>query len=225
MGSRRLPGAQITVVIADQDPMVRGLLAQRLNAEGDFAVLSVEADAENAIAAVTAVKPDILLTDILLPKVSWLHVAVSYRSVSTRPVLMCASFDHKQVLEELYRGSLGVWMKEDMGLLAECLRCVASGGYWNRTHEVFEIGSMIREVEREARDGSVRLTAREQEVMLLTSSGMTVHEISTRLKMREETVKRHLTNMSEKLGISSSSELARFVRESGLGSIAQGGQS
>jgi len=219
-----IAGSRITVVIADQDPMLRDVLSLVLRDQPDFAVLASDSSAEGAIASVTTRKPDILLVDILLPGMSCLHVAASYRSVSTRPMLMCAKLDYKLVLEGLYRGSLGVWMKEDLNLLAESLRCVASGGYWNRTQEVLDLGSLIRAIEDEAPKRKVRLTAREKEVVLLTSRGMTDRDIGERLNMREQTVKRHLFNMLDKLGISNRSELARFVLERGLNSAIQGGK-
>jgi DNA-binding NarL/FixJ family response regulator len=210
-------------VIADHDPLFRDTLSLILEAEPDIAVLASEADGESAVATVTALKPDILLTDVLLPRLSWLHVAISYRSAATRPVLMCADFNHRQVLEAMYRGSLGAWMKDQPGLLAECVRCVASGGYWIRNHEALDVSSMIREIEDEVPNSSVSLTSREEQVVRFTLSGMTDRDIGERLNIREETVKRHLARMSDKLGISNRSELVRFVVEQRVKSSAQGG--
>jgi DNA-binding NarL/FixJ family response regulator len=208
--------SQITVVIADQDPIFRRGLTQMLEAEADFAVLSSQPDAQRAVAAVTDLKPDILLIDLLLPKVSSVHIAVSYKSASTRSVLMCSSFRHREILESLYRGALGVWMKDRPDLLGECLRSVASGSCWHCTREVLSVGSMIREIEGEASHTAFRLTPREQEVVLLTSFGMTNRDIGERLHIKENTVKRHMTNLFEKLGMSNRFELTRFVLEKGL---------
>ena len=216
MNIEKAPCSTITVVIADDDPIVRRVIAQALEVEPDFAVLASEPNSERAAATVAELKPDILLADLCLPKVSWLHVAVSYRSVSTRPVLMCSTFEHQRILDALYRGAIGVWMKEHLNLLPQCLRCVASGGYWNRTHESADIGTMVQEIENDASYRVFRLTPREQEVVLLTASGMTNRDIGERLDIKEKTVKRHLTSMFDKLGMSNRVELTRFVLEHGL---------
>jgi DNA-binding NarL/FixJ family response regulator len=220
----KVPGSTITVVIADDDPIVRRVLTQVLEAEPGFAVLASEPDSERAVDTVTKLKPDILLVDLFLPKVASVHVAVSYRSASTRPVIMCSTFEQRSVLDALERGAVGVWMKEDLDNLAECLRCVASGSYWNRTHESPDIVSMFREVEAATSQSVSRLTSREQEVVLLTSSGMTTREIGERLDIQKTTVQRHLTNMFDKLGMRNRGELTRFVLEHGLISPPLGGK-
>jgi len=223
VNKKKLPGAIITVVIADDDPIVRRALTQVLESEPDFAVVASEPNGERVIAAVTALKPDILLVDLFLPKIS-VYAAVSFRSVSTRPVLMCSTFEHRSVLGALYRGALGVWMKGHLELLPECLRCVASGGVWNCTHEARNIRSMVQEIEADASRGVFRLTSREQEVVLLTSSGMTDRDIGDRLNIKEKTVKRHLANMFGKLGMSNRAELTRFALEHGLISTSGDGK-
>jgi len=177
------PGSGISVVIADHDPLVRSALTHLLEAEPDFTVLAAEPNGECAVASVTALKPDILLADVLLPSVSWLHVAVSYRSVTTRPVLMCTRFDHRLVLEGMYRGVLGVWMKEHLSLLSRCLRCVATGGYWDCTHEVADIALMIRRIEDEAPERAFRLAARQQQAVRLISTNCEALKASRRIRL------------------------------------------
>jgi DNA-binding NarL/FixJ family response regulator len=208
--------SRITVIIADGDPDFRRGLAETLDADPGFVVLSVQPDAQRTIAAVKELKPDLLLTDLLLPGVSSVLIAVSYKSPCTRPVLMCSAFMHHDILEGLYRGALGVWMKDRPDLMEESLRCVASGGCWLRNHEVHNITSVVREIESDSSYTAFHLTPREQEVVLLTSFGMTNRDIGTQLNMKENTVKRHMTNMLKKLGASNRLELTRFVLERGL---------
>lgn len=224
MNKEQISGSTITVVIADDDPIVRRVLTQELEAQPDFAVLASEPDGERAVATVARLKPDILLVDLFLPKVSWVHVSISYRSPSTRPVIMCSTFEQRSVLDALERGALGVWMKQHLDILAECLRCVASGGCWSRTHEAQNIRAMVWEIEAETPYRVCRLTPREQEIVLLTSSGMTNRDIGKRLDIKEKTVNRHLANMFGKLGMSDCAELTRFVLEQGLISNARGGE-
>jgi DNA-binding NarL/FixJ family response regulator len=219
----QVSGSTITVVIADDDPIVRHVLTQALEAESGFTVLASEPDSERTVAQVTRLKPDILLVDLFLPKVSSVYVAVSYRSASTRPVIMCSTFEQRSVLDALERGAVGVWMKEHLDILAECLRCVASGRNWNRTHASPDITSMFREIESATPRRVLRLTSREQEVVLLTSSGMTNREIAEHLDIKQTTVQRHLTNMFDKLGMRNRGKLARFVLDHGLISPPPGG--
>ena len=223
MNRKQVPGSTITVVIADDDPIVRRVLTQVLKAEPDFAVLASEPDSERTVAQVTKLKPDILLIDLFLPKVSSVYVAVSYRSVSTRPVIMCSTFEQQSVLDSLERGAVGVWMKERLDILAECLRCVASGSYWNCTHESSDIAAIFREVQSTASRSVPHLTSREQEVVLLTSSGMTNREIAEHLEIKQTTVQRHLTNMFDKLGVRKRGKLASYVLDHGLISPAPSG--
>jgi DNA-binding NarL/FixJ family response regulator len=216
MRRRKSWGSTITVVIVDEDRNFRRGLAERLEADWGFAVLAVEADAQRAIAVVKELKPDLLLTDLRLPDVFSMLIAASYKSPCTRPMLMCSAFLHREILEGLYRGALGVWMKDRPELMEEALSCVASGGCWLRNREVQNVTSLIREIESDSAYSCCRLTPREQDVVLLTAFGLTNRDIGARLNIKENTVKRHMTNMFEKFGASSRTELTRLILEHGM---------
>ncbi len=227
MNQEKVLGSKITIVIAEGDSLFREQLTQSLQAQPDFMVVSSESDMKRAITSIAATSPDIVLIDSSFPSSSVLQmVAIAYGYLQARPVLMCSTFDKRVVGGALFLGACGVWMKQDLNLLAECLRSVAAGGYWNCTHESQAREVLLREMDsmQVSTPSLSNLTSREQEVILLTASGMTNRHIGERLQIAERTVKRHLSNIFEKLGMTNRVELTLFAMEHRLISSKSGQQ-
>jgi DNA-binding NarL/FixJ family response regulator len=216
MNQEKVLGSKITIVIAEGDSLFRERLTQSLQAEPDLMVVSSESDMKRAITSVAATSPDIVLIDSSFPTSSVLQmVAIAYGYLQTRPVLMCSTFDRRVVSGALFLGACGVWMKQDFKLLPKCLRSVADGSYWNCTHETQAREVLLREMDsiQVSTPSRSNLTSREQEVISLTASGMTNRHIGERLQITEPTVKRHLSNIFEKLGMTNRVELTLFAME------------
>jgi DNA-binding NarL/FixJ family response regulator len=201
----------IRLVLADDHPIVLEGLRQLLAAEAGFAVLAACADGEEALRAVREHRPDVLVLDLHMPKVDGLAVLRQLRaeSLSTRVVILTASLADHNVLEAVRLGARGLVLKEMASeLVVRCVRTVHAGGEW------LERGLVRREAGAE--EVARVLTPREIEIVRLVARGGRNKVIARELGITEGTVKIHLHNIYEKLGIESRTELALYAQRKSL---------
>lgn len=203
----------IRVVIADDHPIVLGGLEQLLGSDGDFEAVRSCTDGRQALAATLELAPDLLVLDLRMPGLDGLEVLgeLRRRGSETRAVLLTAAIDGAEVVEALSLGARGLLLKETAPqALLDCLRKVHAGGRWLE-------GEMLAALEAvEARGGGgpatgQRLSRREAEIVRLVGEGLRNREIGERLFISEGTVKVHLHNIFEKLGIDRRAALVRYA--------------
>lgn len=213
------PTRTIRVILADDHPLVLNGLYHLLLEHSDFEVLERCTSGADAIAAVRAQKPDILVLDLLMPGKDGLQVARELTENGTCPriVLLTAHLHENQLIEALQLGVRGFVLKEmATKLLVECLRMVHAGGQWLEKDAATR--AMEKLVRREARGREIAalLTPREIEVVGMVAKGLSNKEIGAKLFIAEGTVKIHLHNIYEKLGINRRAELVRVADDYGL---------
>jgi DNA-binding NarL/FixJ family response regulator len=209
----------VRLILADDHPIVLDGLEQLFRAQKDFAVVARCQDGAETLRAVRQHRPDVLLLDIRMPAPDGLQVIRELRkdSLPTRVVILTAALEEDDVLEAVRLGVQGVVLKEmSPEMLMECVRKVAAGEQWiERRSLTRALDKMLR---REAgfRDASAVLTAREIEIVRLAAQGLRNQAIADRLHISEGTVKVHLHNIYEKLGIDGRVPLTLYAREKGL---------
>ena len=209
----------VRLVLADDHPIVLDGLEQLFRAQKDFTVVARCQDGTETLRAVRQHRPDVLLLDIRMPAPDGLQVVRDLQrdSLPTRIVLLTAALEEDDVLEAVRLGVQGVVLKEmSPEMLMECVRKVAAGEQWiERRSLTRALDKMLR---REAgfRDASAVLTAREIEIVRLAAQGLRNQAIADRLHISEGTVKVHLHNIYEKLGIDGRVALTHYAREKGL---------
>lgn len=213
------PTGTIRVILADDHPLVLNGLYHLLLEHPDFEVLQRCTSGAEAIAAVLAQKPDILVLDLLMPGKNGLEVAreLNENGGCPRIVLLTAQLHENQLIEALQLGVRGFVLKEmATKLLVECLRMVHAGGQWLEKDAASR--AMEKLVRREARGREIAalLTPREIEVVGMVAKGLSNKEIGAKLFIAEGTVKIHLHNIYEKLGIGRRAELVRVADDYGL---------
>lgn len=207
---------KIRVVIVDDDPIVRSVVRQCLGAEPGFEIVAEYADGKGATAAVQEHRPDVLLLDMLMPDLNGIEVlrAVSV-STSVHVLVLCSSLSTEQTVEILELGGRGAIPKRDIAQLIPAINAVISGRYWVNGAEVSNVVQVLNELSREiapqTRPRPYQLTLREMQIVRLITDGLTNRDIGLELSITEETVKRHLTNIFEKVGMSNRLELAMFA--------------
>jgi DNA-binding NarL/FixJ family response regulator len=216
--------SSVRIVIADDHPIFRDGLRRLLDVEPDLQVVGEAANGEQAVQLVRDLKPDILLLDIAMPRMGGLatlgHLAESGSSV--RAIVLTAGIEKADVLKGLQLGARGFILKESATqLLFDSIRAVMKGQYWVGRESVSDLIRLVQDLtqapEKVVRDQRFNLTVRELEVVAAIVAGQTNKDIALKFSLSEQTVKHHLTNIFDKLGVSNRLELALFAVQHGLG--------
>jgi len=216
----------IRIVIADDHPIFRDGLRRLLESEGDMKVVGEACDGLEAVKMATQIKPDILLLDLAMPHHTGLD---ALRDLSTRAggagpvriILLTAAAEKKQVVEALQLGARGVVLKDSATqLLLKSIRVVMAGEYWVGRESVSNLVQYLRNLmqstNEETKQKKFGLTPRELEIVSAVVAGYANREIAEYFKISEDTVKHHLSNIFDKLGVSTRLELALFAVNQGL---------
>ena len=197
---------RIRVFLVEDQTIVRQGLKSLLAYAGDLEVAGEAADGEAAIEAVAKAAPDVMLLDIRMPKKNGLEVleALSSRG-RLPPTLILTTFDDDALLfDALKAGARGFLLKDvTFERLTEAIREVAAGG---RLIQPGMTDRAIRSLSEspqtfEASEVPEPLTGREREVLRLFSAGLSNREIGEALGVVEGTVKNHVHNILQKLGV------------------------
>jgi DNA-binding NarL/FixJ family response regulator len=206
------------ILIADDHNIFRDGLRCLLETQPQFVVVGDCSDGAEAVTAVARLKPDILLLDLQMPRLHGLEVLkeLSALSMRVRTILVIAEIEKQQIVEALLLGASGVVMKDTSPqLLFKAISMVMEGQYWIGRESVTDIIQTLREmassVRNEQRKHMFGLTTRELEIVSALAEGETNKDIARRLSVSEETVKHHLTNIYNKVGVSQRLELVLFA--------------
>jgi len=209
----------IRIVIADDHPFILDGLDQLFRNESDCEVVARCMNGEEALAAIDAHRPDVVVLDVRMPHVDGIELLrrLHRRGDKTNIVLLTASLDDARLLEAFTLGAKGLVLKESAPrLLVESVRQVAAGEQsWNGS---VIAGALRHVLQREQAVASISssLTPREIEVARMVAAGLRNKEIATRLEITEGTVKFHLHSIYEKLQIDGRYALMTYAREHGL---------
>lgn len=207
----------IKVLIADDHPVVRVGLRNMLQTDQQIKVIAEAKDGIEAIHMVRTLHPDILLLDLAMPKMPGMEALreLTTENGETRTIVLTGQVEKRQILEALQLGARGVVLKDAMlAHLSACIRAVMSGQYWLDGRPVQNLVQVLRDLAAQTAPPPRKtfgLTSRELEVVTLITEGSTNKHIAESFGISEETVKRHLTNIFNKLGVGNRLELALFA--------------
>jgi DNA-binding NarL/FixJ family response regulator len=208
----------IRVVLVDDHQIVLHGLQQLFERQEDFEVVCCCRDGASAIDAVAKYAPDVIVLDLRMPEGSGLDVlrALSGKHEGCRRVLLTAAIRDEEVMEAVRLGVMGLVLKESPPeVLLECVRSVHKGTEWIERETVTRaLRSMLdRDSALQAADN---LTPREIEIVRMVAQGLRNKVIAERLSISEGTVKVHLHNIYEKLGVDGRLELVLCAQQKGL---------
>jgi two-component system, NarL family, nitrate/nitrite response regulator NarL len=206
------------IVIADDHPIFRDGLRRLLEMDPAFVVIGEASDGGEAIKLVKQLGPDVLLLDLAMPRVPGLEALaeLAKSKAPVRTILLTAQIERAQIVEALQLGARGIVLKESATeLLLEGIRMVMAGKYWVGRESVSDLVAKLRELmPKGGEEPSPRrygLTPREMEVVSAIVAGYTNKDVAQRFAISEQTVKHHLTNIFDKVGVSNRLELALFA--------------
>ncbi|MDL9944101.1 response regulator transcription factor [Gordonia sp. ABSL11-1] len=215
----------VTVVVVDDQAMVRQGFSALLGAQDDISVLGDAADGVEAVALCARVRPDVVLMDVRMPRKDGLRATeeilrASAGSAPTTRVLMLTTFDiDDYVYEALRVGASGFLLKDaPADELVRAVRVVAAG-------EALLAPSITRRLIAEVTSRRARaprhqaveqLTPREREVLDLVADGKSNGEIAAELFVSEQTVKTHVSSVLTKLALRDRAQAVVFAYENGL---------
>lgn len=203
----------IWVALVEDQREMRESWSQLINSLPDFKCSCVCSSGEEAVRLIPAAQPDVILMDIFMPRMSGIECTARLKELSPRSriVILTASDDDEMVFLALEAGADGYLLKRTKpAALRAALLDVLSGG----APMTSEIARRVVESFRRARtrDDSVRLTAREEETLVLLSKGYSNKEIADHLNVGVETVRSHLKHIYEKMHVRSRTEaVARYM--------------
>lgn len=210
--------SSVRILIADDHPIFRDGLKRLLESEPDFRVVGEACDGVEAVAMVRKLKPEILLLDLAMPRRPGLEALREMNSdpSSVRVVLLTAAAEKEQIVEALQLGARGVVLKDSATqILLQSIRAVMSGEYWVGRESVSNLMQYLRGLVDSSghtpRRNKYGLTPRELEIVSAVVAGYANKEIAEHFKISEDTVKHHLSNIFDKLGVSTRLELALFA--------------
>jgi two-component system, NarL family, nitrate/nitrite response regulator NarL len=205
----------IRILVADDHAIFRDGLRKLLEGADDVQIVGEASNGLECTKMLSKLKPDILLLDLRMPEKDGLGVLeeVNFDTLPTRVIVLTAAEDDRDVVRAMRLGARGVVLKQSASdLLHKSIRKVHEGEIWldNRmTAEV--IDAFKKSSESGQRREKPLLSDREKEIVQLVAQGFRNREIGEKLFISEQTVKNHLHNIFDKLGVSDRLELALYA--------------
>jgi len=206
----------ITIVLADDHPIVREGLAAVLANDPRFRVIGECSDGLEVAGHVASLQPDVLVLDISMPGMNGLDICRQVRRRTPRTAVLFLSMhgDEQMILRGLDQGAAGYVVKGTAtSHLAEAIDTVAHGGRYLSPGIPPDI---LQRRARGERDPYEQLTARERQVLQLIAEGKGLHEIADALGMASKTVNTHRYNLMKKLDVHSQTALVKYAFQRGL---------
>jgi two-component system nitrate/nitrite response regulator NarL len=225
--------SKIRIVVADDHPIFRDGLCRLLSLEPDFEVVAQAQDGRQVLDVLQQFEPDILLLDLRMPGLDGLATLQKLQGGrhKTRVIVLTASEDKNEFVQAMKLGTSGIVLKQSATeLLIKSIRKVHAGEIWLDSHTTAAVmrqfatgadeqpqqapGPGMAPPSRE-RERSL-LSQREREIVALVAQGFKNKEMAEKMFISEQTVKNHLHNIFDKLGVSDRLELALYAIHNNL---------
>lgn len=203
----------VSVLLVDDHDLVRQGLVRAFERAGGFDVVGQAATVKEALSRWSALRPDVVVTDLQLPDGSGLDVVRTIRRDSGRAgvVVLTLHAGDPQIFAALEAGASAFLGKE-----SRCEEVVGAARHAARSPRSFVCTGLAGALMRRAESPTARLSGRELDVLRLVGDGLRTAEIARRLSLAESTVKLHLGQVYRKLGVTSRTEAVAAALRLGL---------
>lgn len=210
----------VRVLLADDHPVVRLGIREALESQPDIEVVGEVADGLQVLPQVEALKPDVIVLDLIMPGLNGLEVTRRLTSTApqTRVVVLSMHANEAYVIEALRNGAAAYVLKGSEGAdLVQAVHDVMAGKrYLSPPLSERSIEAYMEKAASAPLDRYETLSAREREVLHLVAEGHTSPEISARLYISTRTVESHRANVMRKLNLRSQTDLVRYALRRGI---------
>jgi DNA-binding NarL/FixJ family response regulator len=216
-------------VVADDHPIFRDGLCRLLALEEDFQVVAQAEDGRQVLEVLQQHEPDILLLDLKMPGLDGLATLQRIQTArgKTRVIVLTASDDKNEFVQAMKLGTSGIVLKQTAtDMLIKSIRKVHAGEIWLDSHTTAavirqfvaneDIPQMPSPVNSTRERERSPLSQREREIVALVAQGFKNKEMAEKMFISEQTVKNHLHNIFDKLGVSDRLELALYAIHNNL---------
>jgi two-component system, NarL family, nitrate/nitrite response regulator NarL len=209
------PKQTIRVLMADDHVIFRDGLRKLLQSEDEITIVGEASNGNECLRMLTKLKPDILLLDLRMPDKDGLAVLeeANLDSLTTRIIVLTAAQDERDAVRAMRLGARGIVLKQSASeLLVKSIQRVHGGEIWLDNRIMAEVMKAFAKASGNGpRKDKPLLSDREKEIVLLVAQGYRNKQIGGKLFISEQTVKNHLHNIFDKLGVSDRLELALYA--------------
>jgi DNA-binding NarL/FixJ family response regulator len=211
----------ITVLIADDQPIVRTGLTMLLDAQPGIEVVGAAADGQEAVRLARRLRPDVGLFDIRMPLMDGIEATRRLAGPDVAdplPIVVITTFDLDEYVHGALKAGARGFLLKDAGpaLLTQAIHAAAEGDALIAPKVTVRLlAAFARTPTSSARQPVEPLTAREEEVLVPVATGRTNSEIAHDLHITQSTVKAHLASLMRKLGARNRVEVAMWAHETG----------
>jgi DNA-binding NarL/FixJ family response regulator len=204
----------VRVAIADDHRVVRVGLEQLLGTFDGVEIVGAASGGEEAVQLCADAAPDVLLLDLSMPDLDGVEVTKRVRSgtPATRVVVFTSFSDRERIVQALDAGAIGYLLKDAEP--AEIELAIAAAARGEAPLAPKAAAALLQGPV--SRSSEVELTAREREVLILVNEGLANKQIARRLGISEKTVKGHLTNLFQRIGVSDRTQAALWAERNGV---------
>ncbi len=212
----------ITVILADDHPVVRDGLCFLLNAQQDIKVIGTADNGHEAVQLATKLNPNVAVMDIAMPLLNGIEATQQITSTCphTRVMILSIHFTSVHIQRALQAGAMGYLLKESAGEeVVEAIRTVHEGRrYLSRKIAETVVEDYVRQGGGDVLEG---LSPRERQVLQLIAEGKTSAEAAQILFLSVKTVETYRSRFMQKLGLKDMTALVKFAIQHGIISLEQ----
>lgn len=212
----------IRILLADDHRLVRQGLRSLLEEHSGFKVIGEASDGEEALQVIEQDEPDIVLMDIMMPRLNGLETTRQIRQhkYATRVVILSMHADSTYAVRALREGALGYVLKDsDQAEIVQAIRDVMDGRRYISPKIADDVFDALLSPDMEDGASIERLSSREKQILQLIVEGHTNASIAYQLGLSERTVENHRASLMRKLNVHSQAKLIRVAIQNKLVSL------
>ena len=204
----------IRIIIVDDHAVVRQGLRFLLEQQPDISVIGECGDGEQAVALASTLLPDVILLDLLMPKMDGMTAVREIKRITptTQVIILTSYYEDDQIFSVIKAGALSYLLKDSSP--QELVSAVRAAARNESTLHPMVAAKVLREMQQQSPLDD--LTPRERDVLILIAHGRSNHEIAVELSIGEQTVKTHVSNILSKLHLADRTQAAIYALQKRL---------